>query len=99
MTTTALQVDQPVSGSCSAMVQNSWMDILFLVQEPDRYGKTVWNIRLQFGNRPPWRYGPYKSKVAAQKAFGSMVKSLDSELMDVSCQLEWAGGCSGNEEF
>lgn len=77
----------------------AWNDILFLVEEPDRYGKTVWNIRLRFGNRPPWRYGPYESKGAARKSFASMVKALHSELLDVVCELDWAAGCAGNEEF
>ena len=95
--TTTLETTQSVARNAKDL--ESWNDLLFLIEEPDRHGKTVWNIRLKFGSRPPWRYGPYESKGAARKAFASMVKALRSELLDLVCELDSAAECAGNEEF
>lgn len=56
MTTATIHAKQTTLAS--SLTLDSWNNILFLVQEPDRHGNTVWNVRLSLGDLPPWRYGP-----------------------------------------
>ena len=68
----AKQTTRPAS-----ITLDSWHNILFLVQEPDRHGNTVWNVRLSVGDLPPWRYGSFHTKKAARDAFSTLIAFVD----------------------
>ena len=78
---------------------DSWHLILFLVQEPDRHGNTVWNVRLNLGDLPPWRYGPFGTKKAAREAFSTLIAFVDRELELLVCEAGNRAGCDSNEEY
>lgn len=77
----------------------SWNNVLFMMQEPDRHGNTVWNIRLALGDLPPWRYGPFESKKDAHAAFSALIAFVDRELLHLCCEAGNQAGCDGNEEY
>src|SRR5205807_962038 len=45
----------------------------------------VWNVRLTLGDMPPWRYGPFDTKKAAQEAFSTIIAFVDRELELLVC--------------
>ena len=78
---------------------DAWRNLLFLVQEPDRHGNTVWNVRLRLGDLPPWRYGPFDTKKAAREAFSTLIEFVDRELELLFCEAGNRAGCDSNEEY
>lgn len=78
---------------------DSWHNLLFLVQEPDRHGNTVWNVRMRLGDLPPWRYGFFDTKKAARDAFAILVTFVDRELDVMCCEAGTRAGCDSNEEY
>lgn len=78
---------------------DSWNNILFLVQEPDRHGSTVWNVRLCLGDLPPWQYGLFETKIAARETFFTLVTFVDGELEVLFCNAGNRAGCESNEEY
>jgi hypothetical protein len=90
----AKQTTRPAS-----ITLDSWNNILFLVQEPDRHGSTVWNVRLSLGDLPPWRYGPFDTKKAAREAFSTLVAYVDGQLSEMCCEAGNRAECVGNEEY
>lgn len=97
MTTATVQAKQ--TKQASSITLDSWNNLLFLVQEPDRHGNTVWNVRLSLGNLPPWRYGPFDTKQAAREAFSTLSGFVGDELVDVCCEAGNRAGCDSNEEY
>ena len=78
---------------------DSWKNILFLVQEPDQHGNTVWNVRLRLGDLPPWRYGTFDTKKAAREAFSTLIAYVGGQLGDMCCEAGNRAECTGNEEY
>lgn len=78
---------------------DSWNHLLVLVQESDRHGNTVWNVRLSLGDLPPWRYGPFGTKKAAREVFSTLIAFVDRELDVMCCEAGNRAGCDSNEEY
>ena len=77
----------------------SWNNLLFLMQEPNRQGEMVWNIRLVLGELPPTRYGPFHSKPKALAAFKTIADFLETELWEIANEAGNRASCNANEEF
>ena len=90
----AKQTTRPAS-----ITLDSWNNLLFLVQEPDRHRKTVGMVRLRLGDLPPWRYGPFDTKKAAREAFSTLIAFVDRELEVLFCEAGNRADYDSNEEY
>ena len=83
-------------------IVNGWDDMVFLVQEPNRYGNNVYHIRLIFGDLTPRRYGPFESEALAKKAFRVarefVIEALDNIFYDIQDE-KVADGDTGQIEI
>lgn len=69
------------------------------MQEPDRHGEKIWNVRLILGDLPPTRYGPFGTGKEAREAFASLIAFVDRELVHLCCEAGNQAGCDSNEEY
>jgi hypothetical protein len=98
--TMAIKTMQPTQTTRrDSITLDSWNNILFLAQEPNRHGETVWNIRLILGDLPPWRYGQFTTKAAAMKAFAIVRDYLADALWEHAVEAGNRAGCDVNEEY
>ena len=93
----------PIDGSAArrdqAAILDSWAEILVLIQEPDRHGQTVYNVRLQVGSLPPWRYGPVTTEEEGRRLFSTLRGAVSDELADLVSEVGVQAGVCGHEEF
>ncbi len=97
MTTATVHMSEPTRKD--SITLDSWNGILFLVQEPDRHGTIVWNVRLIIGDLPPQRYGPFFTKKAAREAFSTIAPFVNESLSEMFNEAGNQAHCDGNDEF
>jgi len=95
----ATTLKTPQSRQRNAVVLDSWNDLLFLIEDQDRHGQTVWMVRLRLGDLPPWRYGPFDTMTAAREAFSTLIEFIHRELEVLFCEAGSRAGCDSNEEY
>lgn len=81
------------------VVVDSWNKLLFLVRQPDRHGRMVWNARLIFGDYAPFRYGPFETEKEARAMFKILAQHLDEALWELCNEAANHVTCRVNEEF
>jgi hypothetical protein len=96
MTTATIQGKQTTRPD--SITLDSWNNLLFLVQEPDRHGRTMWVVRLRLGDLPPWRYGPFETETVARDGFSTLIEFVAGELDDMCCEAGNRSGGESNEE-
>lgn len=82
-----------------AKILDNWMNVLFLYEEPNRLGRTVYNVRLIFGNLPAWRYGPYKTEEEARTEFSSLSDYLEPRIEDLCTEAGNHISACANQEY
>lgn len=82
-----------------AKIIDSWANVLFLYEEPNRLGRTIFNVRLRVGDFAPWRYGTFETEDEARAAFVKIRDRVELGLVDLFCEVGNRAGCSGNEEY
>lgn len=95
----AATVQTPAGQREGAVTLDSWESLLFLVRDPDRHGRPVFNVRLVIGTLPPWRYGPFQTEENAREGFAALRSAVQSELLELFCEMGDVAGVCGNEEF
>ncbi len=78
-----------------AVTIDSWGNVLFLVREPNRYGKPTLFIRLSLGEMAPRRYGPFPDLKQA-KTCRAMAEHLESTLGEAFNELGAIGAEHGS---
>lgn len=88
------QTEKPVS-----TVIESWSNLVFLVHEADRHGGLVWIVRLVLGELPPWRFGPFDSKMDARAAMARLTEVFENAIGDIPFEIGFDFRCSANQEL
>lgn len=82
-----------------AKILDSWANLLFLYEEPNRLGRTVYNVRLIFGHLPAWRYGAYETEEEARTAFSALSDYLEPKIEDLCTEAGHHISSCANQEY